>query len=198
MHETRKSADAAHTLLNLPAQPISEEVLLEKYAKGGERSIAAVHARVARALAQAEAPEQRKQWEERFVAALDGGFVPAGRIQSAAGTELSATLINCFVQPVGDSIAHDDEGHPGIYTALTEAAETMRRGGGVGYDFSRIRPRGAWVGSTQSSASGPVSYMRVFDRSCETVESAGARRGAQMGVLRCDHPDVEEFIHAKD
>ena len=198
MQETRKSADAPHTQHNLPAQPISEEVLVEKYAKGGERSITAVHARVARALAQAEPAEQRKQWEERFAAALDAGFVPAGRIQSAAGTDLSATLINCFVQPVGDSIAQDDEGHPGIYTALTEAAETMRRGGGVGYDFSRIRPRGAWVGSTQSSASGPVSYMRVFDRSCETVESAGARRGAQMGVLRCDHPDVEEFIHATD
>ena len=198
MQETRKSADAPHTQHNLPAQPISEEVLVEKYAKGGERSITAVHARVARALAQAEPAEQRKQWEERFAAALDAGFVPAGRIQSAAGTDLSATLINCFVQPVGDSIAQDDEGHPGIYTALTEAAETMRRGGGVGYDFSRIRPRGAWVGSTQSSASGPVSYLRVFDRSCEPVESAGARRGAQMGVLRCDHPDVEEFIHAKD
>lgn len=182
----------------LPLQPISEEVLLEKYAKGSERSIDDVRRRVARALAQAEPPEARAQWEARFLRALQDGFVPAGRINSAAGTALSATLINCFVQPVGDSIAQEEEGHPGIYTALTEAAETMRRGGGVGYDFSRIRPRGAWVGSTQSSASGPVSYMRVFDRSCETVESAGARRGAQMGVLRCDHPDIDEFVHAKD
>ena len=187
-----------HTQQNLPAQDISAEVLLEKYAKGDERSIDSVNQRVARALAQAEPAAQRVQWEQRFNEALRAGFVPAGRIQSAAGTGLAATLINCFVQPVGDSIAHTEEGHPGIYTALTEAAETMRRGGGVGYDFSRIRPRGAWVGSTQSSASGPVSYMRVFDRSCETVESAGARRGAQMGVLRCDHPDIEEFIHAKD
>ena len=188
----------APTLQNLPAQDISTEVLLEKYAKGHETSIEAVNQRVARALAQAEVPAQRVQWEARFAEALRAGFIPAGRIQSAAGTELSATLINCFVQPVGDSISQVEDGHPGIYTALTEAAETMRRGGGVGYDFSRIRPRGAWVGSTQSSASGPVSYMRVFDRSCETVESAGARRGAQMGVLRCDHPDIEEFIRAKD
>ncbi|HET7794357.1 MAG TPA: adenosylcobalamin-dependent ribonucleoside-diphosphate reductase [Rhizobacter sp.] len=196
MHETHESP--AHTLTNLPAQAISEEVLIEKYAKGDERSAEDVHQRVARALAQAEPPNQRAVWEERFAQALRQGFVPAGRIQSAAGTSLSATLINCFVQPVGDSIAQAEDGHPGIYIALTEAAETMRRGGGVGYDFSRIRPRGAWVGSTQSSASGPVSYMRVFDRSCETVESAGARRGAQMGVLRCDHPDIEEFVHAKD
>ncbi len=186
------------TSATMPEQAISTEVLIEKYSKGDETTIAQVHERVARALAQAELPAQRAQWEQRFREALDGGFVPAGRIQSAAGTALSATLINCFVQPVGDSIAQLEDGYPGIYTALTEAAETMRRGGGVGYDFSRIRPRGAWVGSTQSSASGPVSYMRVFDRSCETVESAGARRGAQMGVLRCDHPDIEEFIHAKD
>ena len=194
---TTKTTDKS-TKTELPAQPISAEVLIEKYAKGDETSIAAVHARVARALAQSEAPAKRRHWEARFAEALAAGFVPAGRIQSAAGTDLSATLINCFVQPVGDSIAQLEDGHPGIYTALTEAAETMRRGGGVGYDFSRIRPRGAWVASTQSSASGPVRYMRVFDRSCETVESAGSRRGAQMGVLRCDHPDVEEFIHAKD
>jgi len=182
----------------LPMQPTSQVVLLEKYAKGEERSIDDVQRRVARALAQVEQPAQRGEWEARFLAALQAGFLPAGRIQSAAGTDLSATLINCFVQPVGDSIAAEEDGHPGIYVALKEAAETMRRGGGVGYDFSRIRPRGAWVAATRSSASGPVSYMRVFDRSCETVESAGARRGAQMGVLRCDHPDIEEFIHAKD
>ncbi|MDO8440154.1 MAG: LAGLIDADG family homing endonuclease [Polaromonas sp.] len=194
-NSTLKPAPAIEAL---PAQAISQEILLEKYGKGTEQNIFDVNQRVAHALAQVEAPEQRKQWEGRFLQALQQGFLPAGRIQSAAGTELSATLINCFVQPVGDSIAHIDDGHPGIYVALMEAAETMRRGGGVGYDFSRIRPRGAWVGSTQSSASGPVSYMRVFDRSCETVESAGARRGAQMGVLRCDHPDIEEFIHAKD
>ena len=191
-------ASETPTVASLPAQPISAEVLIEKYAKGDEASAADVFARVAQALAESEKPEQRTAWAERFVWALENGFIPAGRIQSAAGTKLTATLINCFVQPVGDSISQVEDGTPGIYTALTEAAETMRRGGGVGYDFSVIRPRGAWVGSTQSSASGPVSYMRVFDRSCETVESAGARRGAQMGVLRCDHPDVEEFIHAKD
>ncbi len=182
--------------LSLPQQQVSIDVLLEKYAKGGEQSADDVRRRVARALAAVEANPARRELE--FFEALAGGFIPGGRVNSAAGTELQATLINCFVQPVGDSVSHTVDGRPGIYVALMEAAETMRRGGGVGYDFSNIRPKGAYVRGTHSAASGPVSYMRVFDRSCETVESAGSRRGAQMGILRCDHPDIEDFIHAKD
>jgi ribonucleoside-diphosphate reductase alpha chain len=181
----------------LPLQTISEEVLLEKYAKAGERTIDEVRRRVARSLAAVERLEKRALWEEAFHRVQVDGFILGGRINSAAGTELKATLINCFVQPVGDSISSHD-GEVGIYAALNQAAETMRRGGGVGYDFSRIRPQGAHVKGTQSRASGPLSYMRVFDESCETVESAGSRRGAQMGVLRCDHPDIEAFVHAKD
>ncbi len=185
-------------LVALPPQPISEDVLSGKYCKGAERSAQDVFARVARALASVEAEPLREAWAQRFLANLQAGAIGAGRIMSAAGTTLEATLINCFVQPVGDCIqGTDDDGFPGIYEALREAAETMRRGGGVGYDFSRIRPRGAAVRATASLASGPCSYIDVFDRSCATVESAGARRGAQMGVLRIDHPDVEEFITAK-
>ena len=179
-------------------QPISLDVLREKYLKPGETTADELYQRVARALASVEKPELRDRYEALFLANLKAGAIGAGRIMSAAGTDIQATLINCFVQPVGDCIQGvDDEGFPGIYEALREAAETMRRGGGVGYDFSRIRPKGAQVKATASMASGPCSYMNVFDQSCSTVESAGARRGAQMGVLRIDHPDVHEFITAK-
>lgn len=179
-------------------QPISMDVLREKYLKPGETTVQELYQRVARALASVEAPDLRGKYEALFLANLQAGAIGAGRIMSAAGTDIQATLINCFVQPVGDCIQGvDDGGFPGIYEALREAAETMRRGGGVGYDFSRIRPKGAQVKATASMASGPCSYMNVFDQSCSTVESAGARRGAQMGVLRIDHPDVLEFITAK-
>ncbi|MDR6536706.1 adenosylcobalamin-dependent ribonucleoside-diphosphate reductase [Variovorax soli] len=182
----------------LPVQAISRDVLLEKYLKPGEKAIEDLFERVARALASVEAEGERDRWQGRFLANLRAGAIGAGRIMSAAGAGLDATLINCFVQPIGDCIqGRDEAGYAGIYEALREAAETMRRGGGVGYDFSRIRPRGAQVRATASLASGPCSYIDVFDRSCSTVESAGARRGAQMGVLRIDHPDVLEFITAK-
>ena len=190
--------DTPEALLRSASQPISDDVLREKYLKAGETGVEDVFHRVARALASAEAEPLRAKYEALFLENLHAGAIGAGRIMSAAGTSIQATLINCFVQPVGDCIQGvDDEGYPGIYEALREAAETMRRGGGVGYDFSRIRPRGAEVKATASMASGPCSYINVFDQSCSTVESAGARRGAQMGVLRIDHPDVLEFITAK-
>ena len=179
-------------------QPISHDVLKEKYLKPGESGLEDVYRRVARALASVEPEGEREKHEALFLENLHAGAIGAGRIMSAAGTAIQATLINCFVQPVGDCIQGvDEDGFPGIYEALREAAETMRRGGGVGYDFSRIRPRNAEVKGTASMASGPCSYINVFDQSCSTVESAGARRGAQMGVLRIDHPDVHEFITAK-
>ncbi|MEH6583144.1 MAG: adenosylcobalamin-dependent ribonucleoside-diphosphate reductase [Halioglobus sp.] len=184
-------------------QEVSIDVLREKYAKDREQAmegpemVLAIRQRVARALAQPE--DEPDNWTQAFFETLESGFIPGGRINSAAGTNIkNATLINCFVQPVGDSISSTVQGKPGIYHALRDAAETMRRGGGVGYDFSSIRPAGAQVKGTASSASGPVSYMHVFDQSCATVESAGARRGAQMGVLRCDHPDILAFISAKE
>ena len=192
----REDLGRAHDLT--ATQPISLDVLKEKYLKAGETSAEDLYRRVARALASVEAEGEREKYEALFLANLHAGAIGAGRIMSAAGTDIQATLINCFVQPVGDCIQGVDEGgYPGIYEALREAAETMRRGGGVGYDFSRIRPRGAEVKGTHSMASGPCSYINVFDQSCSTVESAGARRGAQMGVLRIDHPDVMDFITAK-
>lgn len=183
---------------NLPPQPITAVVLEEKYLKGGE-SLQELYARVAKSLASVETTKKnRDHYEQLFLENMHAGAIGAGRIMASAGTDIQATLINCFVQPVGDCIqGFDEEGRPGIYEALREAAETMRRGGGVGYDFSSIRPKGSFVKGTQSISSGPCPYIDVFDKSCTTVESAGSRRGAQMGVMRVDHPDIMEFITAK-
>ena len=146
--------------------------------------------RVARALAAVEAEPGR--WEQPFYEALEGfRFLPAGRILSGAGTERRVTLFNCFV--MGD-IA-DDLGS--IFDNLREAALTMQQGGGIGYDFSTLRPKGAPVQGVGADASGPLSFMDVWDAMCRTIMSAGARRGAMMATMRCDHPDIEDFIAAK-
>jgi ribonucleoside-diphosphate reductase alpha chain len=179
----------------LPLQPVSADTFLQKYAKGSEPDVLEVQKRVARALSVNETDPAKH--EEHFLWALRHGFIPGGRVNSAAGLEINATLINCFVQPVGDSWTETVGGKVGIGIAQIQAGETMRRGGGVGYDFSSLRPNGARVKGTRSRASGPLSFMDIFDAMCKTVESAGARRGAQMGVLRCDHPDIEAFIRAK-
>jgi ribonucleoside-diphosphate reductase alpha chain len=146
--------------------------------------------RVARALAAGEA--QPELWEERFFAALeDFRFLPAGRITAGAGTGRAVTLFNCFVMgSIPDSMG-------GIFGALREAALTMQQGGGIGYDFSTIRPRGAEVKGVAADASGPLSFMDVWDAMCRTIMSAGSRRGAMMATMRCDHPDIEAFIGAK-
>ena len=183
----------------LPPQQITTDVLLEKYCKGDETSADQIYRRVAKHLASVEATDELKQkWEELFYGNMKDGAIGAGRIMSAAGTDLKATLLNCYVVAVGDSIdGYDEDGVPGIYEALRQAAITMQKGGGVGYNFSKIRPRGSWVKSVNSEASGPCSYMDIFDSSCKTIESAGFRRGAMLSALNIDHPDVFEFIKAK-
>lgn len=177
---------------DLALQPIALHTLRGKYLQPGESGADDVFRRVAGALADSGAQQ------ERFLETMRSGFHPAGRIAAAAGTQLRTTMINCFVQPITDSmIGCSLDGLPGIMPALAQAAETMRLGGGVGYDFTPIRPQGARVKGTNSAASGPLSYMLTFDRMCATVESAGSRRGAQMAVLRIDHPDIEAFVVSK-
>ncbi|NJS38736.1 MAG: adenosylcobalamin-dependent ribonucleoside-diphosphate reductase [Rhodobacteraceae bacterium] len=146
--------------------------------------------RIARALAEVEADPAK--WEAEFYAALEGfRFLPAGRITAGAGTGRSVTLFNCFVMgTIPDTME-------GIFTGLKEAALTMQQGGGIGYDFSTIRPKGAEVKGVAADASGPLSFMDVWDAMCRTIMSAGSRRGAMMATMRCDHPDIEAFIEAK-
>jgi ribonucleoside-diphosphate reductase alpha chain len=146
--------------------------------------------RIAGALAATEA--EPAKWESEFYNALEGfKYLPAGRITAGAGTDRSVTLFNCFVM----GTVPDDMG--GIFQMLKEAALTMQQGGGIGYDFSTIRPRGAAVKGVAADASGPLSFMDVWDAMCRTIMSAGSRRGAMMATMRCDHPDIEAFIEAK-
>jgi ribonucleoside-diphosphate reductase alpha chain len=158
----------------------------------GDGSFSETADRVARAVAAVEPPEHRALWEQRFRQAMEGfRFIPAGRVLAGAGTERSVTLFNCFVMgTIPDSL-------DGIFEHLKEAALTMQQGGGVGMDFSTIRPSGAPVHGVGADASGPHTFMDCWDSMCRTVHSAGQRRGAMMGCLRIDHPDVEQFIDAK-
>ncbi|GAN79126.1 adenosylcobalamin-dependent ribonucleoside-diphosphate reductase [Acidocella aminolytica] len=176
--------------------PISAQIWDSKYRLKTEtgapidQTVEDMWQRVARALADVE--KDPVQWEAPFYDALrDFRFIPAGRILSGAGTERRVTLFNCFV--MGD--IEDDLGQ--IFTHLREAALTMQQGGGIGYDFSSLRPKGALVRGVGADASGPLSFMDVWDSMCRTIMSAGARRGAMMAVMRCDHPDIEDFIAAK-
>lgn len=147
--------------------------------------------RIARALAEPEGIDAGI-WEDRFYSALeDFKFVPAGRIVAGAGTDRNVTLSNCFTMgTIPDSL-------PGIFEHLREAALTMQQGGGIGYDFSTLRPKGAPVKGVAADASGPLTFMDVWDSMCRTIMSAGSRRGAMMATLRCDHPEIEDFIAAK-
>jgi ribonucleoside-diphosphate reductase alpha chain len=137
-------------------------------------------------------PNDQQHWAEAFYGILqDYRFLPAGRIMAGAGTDRLVTLFNCFVLGrIPDSLE-------GIFTQLKEAALTMQQGGGIGHDFSTIRPRGAPVKGVGADASGPISFMDVWDAMCKTIMSAGMRRGAMMATMRCDHPDIEDFIAAK-
>ncbi|MDP3339079.1 adenosylcobalamin-dependent ribonucleoside-diphosphate reductase [Frigidibacter sp.] len=178
------------------AAPIAEQIWDMKYrlkeADGTpvDQSVEDTWRRIARSLAAVEA--EPAIWEERFYSALeDFKYLPAGRIIAGAGTARSVTLFNCFVMgTIPDSMG-------GIFDMLKEAALTMQQGGGIGYDFSTIRPRGAEVRGVAADASGPLSFMDVWDAMCRTIMSAGSRRGAMMATMRCDHPDVEHFIEAK-
>jgi ribonucleoside-diphosphate reductase alpha chain len=172
-----------------PTLPISQEIHQEKYRGKGE-SFREAMGRVANAL-----KDDEKHYQAIRDILLDMRFLPAGRVQSAVGSVRSVTPYNCFVSgSIEDSFV---EGHGSIMGRATEAAATMRQGGGIGYDFSTLRPRGATIKKLQSHSSGAVEFMSIFDAVCRCVASSGHRRGAQMGVLRIDHPDIEEFIRAK-
>ncbi|MCW1952389.1 MAG: adenosylcobalamin-dependent ribonucleoside-diphosphate reductase, partial [Octadecabacter sp.] len=178
------------------AAPIAEQIWDMKYrlkeADGTplDATVEDTWSRVAKSLASVE--KKPSEWEPKFYKALeDFRYLPAGRITAGAGTDRSVTLFNCFVMgTIPDTMS-------GIFDNLREAALTMQQGGGIGYDFSTIRPKGTVVHGVAADASGPLSFMDVWDAMCRTIMSAGSRRGAMMATMRCDHPDVEDFITAK-
>ena len=180
--------------------PISEEIWSRKYRFSGSDALAADQSlddtiwRVARAAAGVEkgGKVKRESWARKFHSAMsDYGFLPAGRILAGAGTNRDVTLFNCFV------LGKIEDDLSAIFNGVKDAALTMQAGGGIGHDFSTLRPKGALVKSIGADASGPVSFMDVWDSMCRTIMSAGQRRGAMMATLRCDHPDIEDFIAAK-
>lgn len=178
-------------------QPISLTVWENKYryARGGQiidHNITDTWQRVAKAIAKAESKTARPHWQAEFYRILeDFQFLPGGRILAGAGTAHHVTLFNCFVMPIRE------DSLKGIFTTLQEAALTLQQGGGVGFDFSVLRPFGETAKKTGIQASGPVSFMQIWDTMCSVLLSTGTRRGAMMGVMRCDHPDIEAFIEAK-
>lgn len=170
---------------------ISRHIWETRYRAAGEADIRASWRRVARAVAAAESAEPER-WADRFVDLLnDFRFLPGGRILAGAGTGRRVTLLNCFV------MGELEDDLSGIFEALKEGALTLQQGGGVGYDFSPLRPAGMVAAATGSIASGPVSFMHIWDAMCATLLSTGARRGAMMATLACDHPDIEAFVDAK-
>lgn len=180
------------------AAPIAEQIWDKKYrfkAPDGtpiDYDVTDTWQRIADALAEAEHPEDREFWAKEFYGALeDFKFLPAGRITAGAGTGRNVTMQNCY------GLGTIDDSMEGILDALKDAAITMQRGGGIGHDFSTLRPTGALVKGVGSDASGPLSFMDMWDAMCKTIMSAGERRGAMMATMRCDHPDIEAFITAK-
>src|SRR5260221_4084680 len=189
----RPSEELAHMAV---VASISQQIWDMKYRLKGpsgepvDKTIEDTWRRVAAAVAAPEAEPQR--WAERFYAAMsDFRFLAAGRVVAGDGAGRQVTLFNCFVM----GAIPDDMG--GIFAHLREAALTMQQGGGIGYDFSTLRPKGTLVKGVGADASGPLSFMDVWDAMCRTIMSAGYRRGAMMATLRCDHPDIEAFVEAK-
>lgn len=191
---------ARKSLDQLPLQPASEDIWDKKYrlkTKSGEvvdKDVDATYKRVARALADIEEPSKREKYYKKFLKVLRQGAIPAGRITSNAGAQEykpETSLINCTVS------GHIHDNMDDIMRKAHEAALTLKAGCGIGYSFSTLRPRGAFVAGAGAYTSGPMSFMDIYDKTCFTVASAGGRRGAQMGTFDISHPDVRSFIRAK-